>query len=143
MAYTRSLLQAFDARNDVYAGGSVAVYATDGAGNPTATLIPLYSGLSGAAVLSNPQVLNGHGQFAQPVYFETPCVLRTASAFAASHDSGVMTPALSTADVTAAAMSAASAAASLAAVQQVAAGINPPDPQTLVTVRDYPFNTAN
>jgi hypothetical protein len=143
MAYTRSLLQAFDARNDVYAGGAVAAYATDGAGNPTTTLIPLYAGQSGATLLANPQALNGHGQFAQPVYVDTPCILRVSSAFATSHDSGVMLPSLSAADVTAAAASAASAAASLAAVQAVAATVNLPDPDTLVAVRDHLFNTAN
>jgi hypothetical protein len=143
MAYARSLLQAFDARNDIYAGGVVAAYATDGAGNATTTLIPLYAGPSGATVLANPQVLNGHGQFQQPVYFDTPCILRVSSAFAASHDSGQVTPNLSSADVSASAMSAAAAAASLAAVQQVAASVNPLDPNTLVTPRDYPFNTAN
>ena len=100
MAFTRTLMQAFDARNDVYAGGSVAVYATDGAGNPTATLITLYAGPAGADALANPQVLDGHGRFKQPVYFETQCLMRVSSAFAASHDSGVLTPALSTADGT-------------------------------------------
>ncbi len=143
MAYTRTLLDAFSARNDVYAGGSVAVYATDGAGSPTSTLITLYAGPSGADVLANPQVLDGHGRFRQPVYFETACVMRVASAFASSHDSGVLTPALSAADVTAAAASAAAAAASLASVQAVAATVNLPDPAALVTKRDYLFNFAN
>ena len=143
MAYTRTLLDAFSARNDVYAGGSVAVYATDGAGNPTSTLITLYAAPSGATALANPQTLDGQGRFRQPVYFETECILRVASAFAASHDSGVLTPALSASDVAAATAAAVAAAASLAAVQAVAATVNLPDPATLVTKRDYQFNHAN
>jgi hypothetical protein len=143
MAFTRTLLQAFDARNDVYAGGSVAVYATDGAGNPTATLVTLYAGPAGADALANPQVLDGHGRFKQPVYFETPCIMRVSSAFAVSHDSGVLTPALSAADVAAAQAAAVAAAAALAAVQAVVATANLPDPATLVTKRDYQFTFAN
>lgn len=143
MAYTRSLLEAFQVRNDLYAGAYVSAYATDGAGNPTATLITLYAGPAGADVVSNPQTLDGQGRMRQPVYFDTPCVLRVASAFAASHDSGVIAPALSTADVTQAAASAASAAASLAAVQAVVATVNLPDPAALVSKRDYLFSTAS
>lgn len=143
MAYTRTLLDAFSARNDVYAGGSVAVYATDGAGNPTSTLITLYAGPAGADVLANPQTLDGQGRFRQPVYFETACIMRVASAFASSHDSGVLTPALSASDVTAAAASAAAAAASLAAVQAIVATVNLPDPAALVTKREHQFIFAS
>lgn len=143
MAYTRSLLAEFQVRNDLYAGASVSAFATDGAGNPTTTLITLYAGPSGADVLSNPQVLDGQGRFQRPVYFETPCVVRVSSAFAASHDSGVLVPALSTADVTQAAASASAAAASLAAVQAIVATVNLPDPASLVSKRDYLFNATN
>jgi len=143
MAFTRTLLDAFQARNDAYAGGTVALLATDGAGNPTATLIALYASPSGAAPLANPQTLDGHGRFRQPVYFETACIMRVASAFAASHDSGVIRPALDGADVAAAQAAAAAAAASLAAVQEIVATVNLPDPATLAAKRQHPFLSAS
>lgn len=111
----RTLIHEFARNNDIYAGATVAAFTIDGAGQPTSTLATLYAAISGGDVVANPQALDSRGRFKQPVYFDVPVVLRVSSAFAPSHDSGVIRPNLSTADVTAAQAAATAAAVSAAA----------------------------
>lgn len=143
MAFVRSLLREFQTRNDLYAGASVSAFVPDGSGNPTATLVTLYAGPTGATTLGNPQVLDGEGKFRQPVYHKVSVVLTVSSAFATSHNTGVIRPSLSDADVAAAAASAAAAAATLAQVQAVAAQVNLPPPIRLASERLYLHAFAN
>jgi hypothetical protein len=132
MAAIRTALREFSLRNDIYAGASVTAYVPDANGNPTAVLATLYAAQTGINILPNPQILDGEGKFQQPVYFDAAVVLTVNSAFAASHNTGVIRPSLSDTDVinaqaaataaqAAAAAAATSAAAADASLQQAAA----------------------
>lgn len=121
MAAVRTALREFALRNEVYAGASVDAFIPDVNGNPTAARATLYRATTGLDALPNPQTLDGEGKFQQPVYFDVPVVLSISSAFAGSHNTGVIRPSLSDADVIAAQAAASAAAASAAAAATAAA----------------------
>lgn len=121
MAAVRTALREFALRNEVYAGSRVTAYVPDANGNPTAVLVTLYRAQTGGDTLPNPQDLDGDGKFQQPVYFDAPLVMSVSSAFAGSHNTGVIRPSLSDSDVLAAQAAAAAAAGSAASAAASAA----------------------
>ncbi len=75
MAIPRQSLPDFAVGNEVYAGAQVAIHAVDASFVKTATLAPVYAGVSGSTALANPQTLDSRGKWPQPVYVGQPVVM--------------------------------------------------------------------
>lgn len=116
MAFKRTAIPFFELANAAYASGSVSFFGVDDTTNLiTATLITLYAGKTGATTVTNPYTLDSDGKFSSPVYAEERFIAIVTDADGQQHTTGIWEPALSTADVTAAAASATAAAASATA----------------------------
>lgn len=89
MALPRHSIEDFAIANDAYIGGSVTFFIAAPGGGASATKATLYSDLTGATVLPNPQTLNSKGFFQQPVYIDVDVVAQI-SAGAASGVTGVI-----------------------------------------------------
>lgn len=111
MAFKRTAIPFFELANAAYASGSVSFFGVDDTTNLiTATLITLYAGKTGATTVTNPYTLDSDGKFSSPVYAEERFIAIVTDADGQQHTTGIWEPALSTADVTAAAASATAAA---------------------------------
>jgi len=112
MAYRRTYLSDFALINLVYAGAIVTVYGVVAGAKDTSNLVTLYDDISGTGTLANPQTLDSEGKWAAPVYVEEAVIMQVAGLSAGDHDTGIIYPSLSDADVVAAAADAAAAAVS-------------------------------
>lgn len=74
MALPRHSIEDFAIANDAYIGGQVTFFIATAGGVASATKATLYSDLTGAGVLLNPQTLNSRGFFQQPVYIDVDVV---------------------------------------------------------------------
>ena len=91
MAFTRTAISAFDLANPFYVGATVTFFTVDSAGAKTTTLATLYAGVTGTTVLTNPQVLDSEGKFAQPVYIDEAVIatIKTNDT-AKDHETGIV-----------------------------------------------------
>lgn len=110
MAYKRTAIPFFELANSAYASATVAFFAVDNTTNERlTTLISLYNGISGTSPASNPYTLDSEGKFSSPVYAENRFIAVITNVDGSVQDTGIWAPALSDADVQAAAASAAAA----------------------------------
>jgi len=78
--------------NPALAGASVSFFTVDPVTfAKTTTLATLYAALSGPDLLSNPQVLDSHGKFQDPVYHEG-LIVATVDSEIPDFDTGVIIP---------------------------------------------------
>lgn len=91
-SFQRASIGDFSLANLFYVGASVSFFTIDAVtGAKTATLATLYSGITGADTLTNPQKLDSQGKLKQPVYVEVPVIgAITPKNSADSHDTGVI-----------------------------------------------------
>ena len=90
MTYARSAVQDFSTSNKLYVNAVVTFY-TVLAGAKTATKATLYAGLTGSTELANPQTLDSHGKFRQPVYIDDAVIATvTGLGNTPDHDTGVI-----------------------------------------------------
>lgn len=69
----------------------MTAYTVDGSGNKTSTKADLYSTISGAVKLANPQTLDSYGKFKQPVYHQEAVILTvTGLGNTPDHDTGII-----------------------------------------------------
>lgn len=91
MTAAATAIQDFSTSNPIYANAIVTAYTVDGGGNKTSTLANLYSTISGATLVANPQNLDSFGKFQQPVYINEAVILSvTGLGNTPSHDTGVI-----------------------------------------------------
>ncbi len=90
MTSVRTAIQDFALANELYVNATIDIYTVLD-GEKTTTHANLYSGISGPALLANPQVLDSKGKFRQPVYIQEP-VIMTVSGLGnvPDHDTGVI-----------------------------------------------------
>lgn len=112
MAFRRTSLSDFSLANLAYAGVTVAVYGVLNGAKNTADLVTLYDDITGVGTLTNPQVLDSEGKWPVPTYAEVSVVIQVTGTATGDHDTGIIYPSLSDADVAAAATSATAAAGS-------------------------------
>lgn len=90
MTAARTAIQDFSTANPIYANAIVTAYTVDD-GAKTSIKAPLYSSLSGAALVANPQVLDSFGKFQQPVYINDAVILSvTGLKNTPAHDTGII-----------------------------------------------------
>lgn len=101
MTLARTAIQDFSQGNPIYANATVTAYTIDGSGNKTTTKATLYSSLSGAGTLANPQTLDSYGKFRQPVYIDEAVILTvTGLGNTPDHDTGIVSvPSVQSVDV--------------------------------------------
>lgn len=101
MTLARTALQDFSQGNPIYANATVTAYTIDGNGNKTNTKAELFSGISGAGKVSNPQKLDSFGKFKQPVYINEAVILSvTGLGNTPDHDTGIVSfPSVQSVDV--------------------------------------------
>jgi hypothetical protein len=92
MTTFRRAIPDFQLANPLYAGATIAIYTVDDDGVNTADLATVYASPRGAQTLSNPQVLDGDGKWAAPVYIDGPVVIEATGASIGSHETGVIIP---------------------------------------------------
>ncbi len=85
----RTDLRQFSLANPLYAAASVAVYEVDGNFQRTATLAPVYAGLTGTQTIANPMTLDGTGKWQQPPYVDRPVVLVIGGGTVPQHETSV------------------------------------------------------
>ena len=91
MTLARTAIQDFSTSNKIYAGATVTAH-TVVSGAKTSVKADLYSTISGAIKVSNPQVLDSFGRLRQPVYIEQPVILTvTGLKNTPDHDTGIIT----------------------------------------------------
>ena len=113
MAFRRTAIPFFELSNAAYASSTISFFGVDDTTNERlATLITLYSAITGTATAANPYTLDSEGKFSSPVYAEERFIALLTAVDGQQHETGIWAPALSTADVAAAAASATAAAAS-------------------------------
>lgn len=115
MAYKRTAIPFFELANSAYASSVVTFFGVSDTDNSRlTTTITLYSAKTGSATVSNPYTLDSDGKFSSAVYAEARFIAVVEAVDGQEHETGIWEPALSAADVTAAAASATAAAASAA-----------------------------
>lgn len=115
MAFKRTAIPFFELANAAYASSTVTFFGVSDTDNSRlSTTITLYSAKTGSTTVSNPYTLDSDGKFSSPVYAEARTIAVVEDVDGNEHSTGIWEPALSTADVTAAAASATAAAASAA-----------------------------
>ena len=127
MAYKRTNISFFELSNPAYASATVTFFQVDPTTNARlTTLITLYADTSSSTTLANPYSLDSDGKFGVPAYALERFIAVINDANGDTLETGVWEPALSNADVTAAAASAAAAASSetAAALSATAASIS-------------------
>lgn len=113
MAFKRTAISFFELANSAYASSTVTFFAVDPTTNlALTTLITLYSAISGTSTAANPYALDSDGKFSSPVYAEDRFIAVVNDVDGQQHTTGIWEPALTQADVTAAAASATAAAVS-------------------------------
>lgn len=88
----RAAIKDFELANPIYRGASVTFY-TVAAGAKTNVKATLYQASSGATQLANPQKLDSHGKFKQPVYIDVPVIATVDGIGIPTHDTGIISPA--------------------------------------------------
>jgi hypothetical protein len=90
MGYARTAIEHFSTTNPVYVNATVTAYTVvDGV--KTATKASLYSSITGATLLANPQTLDANGKFRQPVYIQDAVILTvTGLGNTPDHDTGII-----------------------------------------------------
>ncbi len=90
MTASRTTIQDFSTANPISANAIVTAYTVDN-GAKTTIKAPLYSSISGAALLANPQILDSFGKFKQPVYINDAVILSvTGLKNTPDHDTGII-----------------------------------------------------
>ncbi len=74
MANPRYAIEDFQLSNSAYIGEQVTFFIAGPGGIASDDKATLYSDLTGATVLPNPQTLNSQGAFDQPVYVDVDCI---------------------------------------------------------------------
>lgn len=90
MTAFRTRLPDFSLANRLYVGATVSFYTVDADGAATTTLATLYATPLGSTTLSNPQILDGEGKFAAPVYVNVPVIASAIGPNVESHSTGVI-----------------------------------------------------
>lgn len=123
MAFRRTSLVDFSLSNLVYAGATVSVYGVLAGVKDTSNLVTLYDASTGTGTLANPQTLDSEGKWDVPPYIEEAVVLAITNISIGDHDTGIVYPVISDADVDAAevARSQAQGFVSIAAHEAIAA----------------------
>lgn len=88
----RTSLFEFSLANPLYVGATVNAWEVDINGVKTSTRADLFAGPTGTDQLANPQILDGDGKFAEPVYHEDPIILEISGPNVASHETGAIFP---------------------------------------------------
>lgn len=91
MTAARSCIQDFATANPIYASATIAFYTVVN-GVRTETLATLYSSTTGSTTLSNPQQLDAHGKFKQPVYHGVAVVGVITNYTVTDHETGIIFP---------------------------------------------------
>lgn len=113
MAFDRTAIPFFELANSAYVSASISFFGVDDSTHERlATLITLYTAKTGSTTVSNPYTLDSDGKFSAPVYAEARFIAVVTDEDGQQHTTGIWAPALSTADVAAAAASATAAATS-------------------------------
>jgi hypothetical protein len=90
---TRVYLDDFALANPLYQGATVTVFLADPVTfEITSNVATLYSDLTSATQIGNPQTLDGDGKWLQPVYVDAPVIMQVTNASVASHATGVAGP---------------------------------------------------
>lgn len=90
MTYSRTAIQDFSTANKIYTNATVSFYTVLN-GAKTSTLATLYSSLTGATELANPQTLDSYGKLKQPVYIDEPVIATvTGLGNTPDHDTGII-----------------------------------------------------
>lgn len=90
MTAARTAIQDFSTANPIYANATVTAYTVEN-GSKTTVKADLYSTLSGAAKVANPQTLDAYGKFKQPVYINEAVILTvTGLKNTPDHDTGII-----------------------------------------------------
>jgi hypothetical protein len=89
----RSSIPDFALANNLYIGATVTFWGVDINGNKTAVKPALYAGPTGIQTVPNPQVLDGEGKFAFPVYHDVPVIAEAVGITVASVETGIIMPA--------------------------------------------------
>lgn len=111
MAFKRTSIPFFELSNAAYTSASVSFFGVSDTDNTIlATLITLYAGKTGTTTVTNPYTMDADGKFSSPVYAEERFIAVITDIDGNQHTTGIWEPALSTADVAAAAASATAAA---------------------------------
>lgn len=92
MTAFRGAIPDFQLANPLYAGASVTFYEVDEDGERTDELATLYAAATGTATVANPQVLDGEGKFAAPVYIVDPVIAEAVGPNVSSHTTGPIAP---------------------------------------------------
>lgn len=123
MAFKRTAIPFFELANSAYASSTIAFFAVDAVTfERETTLITIYAAKTGTTTLSNPLTLDSSGKFSVPAYAEERFIAVVTDVDGQQHETGIWEPALSDADVAAAAASAASAASSSSDAQSAEQG---------------------
>lgn len=90
MTIARTAIQDFSTANPIYANAIVTAYTVvDGA--KTNIKADLFTTISGAAKVSNPQTMDSYGKFKQPVYIDEAVILTvTGLKNTPDHDTGII-----------------------------------------------------
>ncbi len=90
MTASRTAIQDFSTANDIYVNATVTAYKVDN-GQKTNIKADLYANITGADKVANPQILDSHGKFRNPVYFEEAIILTvTGLGNTPDHDTGII-----------------------------------------------------
>lgn len=90
MGSARTSINDFATGNPIYANAVVTAY-TIANGAKSSIKATLYSSISGSGALANPQTLDSHGKFKQPVYIQEPVILTiTGLKNTPDHDTGIL-----------------------------------------------------
>lgn len=118
MAFKRTAIPFFELANSAYASSTIAFYAVNATTFAReSTLITLYAAKTGTTTAANPLTLDSAGKFSTPVYAEERFIAVVTDVDGEQHETGIWEPALSDADVAAAAASATAAATSRTAAE--------------------------
>lgn len=88
----RISIKDFELANPIYRGASVTFY-TVVSGAKSNIKASLYKDTSSPTQLANPQKLDSHGKFRQPVYIDVPVIGALDGISIPSHDTGIISPA--------------------------------------------------
>src|SRR4051812_6892733 len=90
--YRRTPVRIFQLGNPLYANSIISFFAIDGSGAPTASLIPLYTGPTGATTAANPQTLDSGGKLVSAIWHDQPYVAKVGNAAVPNHQTAPMYP---------------------------------------------------
>lgn len=92
MPFRRTPVRIFQLGNPLYANAVVSFFAIDVNGNPTTTLIPLYTTPAGVTAAANPQHLDSNGRLTFAVFHDQPFVAKIGASEVPDHQTAPWYP---------------------------------------------------